>query len=219
VEVIKMVGIINMDRTEPSYFVNLKNYAAEALRQRLALALNTTKQQICVRDLLIGAPSCTTDWVDLEYLTAATANSKKQVIDSTSITAYTFSSVLASGETVPDNKMIAFFGFYDQTTLANGVDLDAIRFKRGADVLDIWNVADMYPEGIRGAGFVGAHHVRGVVASPQDIIVYNQNDPVTIEMRFDTAADKTVGLYGLIAERWGTHISNTASAPTVVTTG
>jgi hypothetical protein len=214
-----MVGIINMDRTDPSYFVNIKNYAGEALRQRLALALNTNKSQICVRDLIIGAPSCTTDWVDLEYLTAATANKKKQIIDATSITAYTFSSVLAAGETVPDNKMIAFFGFWDQTVLANGVDLDAIRFKRGADVLDIWKVDDMYPEGIAGAGFVGCQHVRGIVSSPNDIIVYNQNDPVTIEMRFDTAADKTVGLYGVIAERWGTYISNTASVPTVVTTG
>lgn len=156
-----------------------------------------TQADVVVRDLAPGdvTDAAVTDFKDIEPVTAATAGMEFWAEDAADITANDLSNVLqgeATGNRVPDNKTMGFFGFFDLTDIP---DLVAIRFRRGSDTLDFWQVEQCYayPDE-RGGMYEG-------------VIIYEANDPLSIQMNFKTAADRFVGLHGYIAERYGEQIS------------
>jgi hypothetical protein len=122
--------------------------------------------------------------------------------DSADLTAGDLSNIIATGEKIPDNKVIAFYGFFDLTP---NPDLTAIRLRRGSDVLDFWEVEHCYTDEPYGGM---CFKIEGGTLKPY-AVVYVQNDPIAIDMNFKTAADKFVGMYALMGERYGEQISKT----------
>jgi|Deesub1362A_J573_1020465.scaffolds.fasta_scaffold00652_32 hypothetical protein len=160
-----------------------------------------------VRDLVPGDPTASnvTDFVDITFKTAQTTGQEFWAEDSSDITAGDLSSILTAGETVPDNKVIGFFGFFDLTP--GGSDLTAIRFKRGdSGVLDFWEVEQCYAYSDEIGGMAFRYDPEDGTYKPYAII-YGQNDKIEIEMNFKTSADKFVGLFALIGEKVGETIA------------
>jgi len=160
---------------------------------------------IAIRELVVGDEANATDFVDLNVKTAQTAGMEFWAEDSADLTAGDLSSILTSGEKVPDNKVIVIYGFFDLTP---NPDLTAIRLKRGSDVLDFWEVEHCYVKEPYG-GMCFEINTAGQLVPYT--VTYVQNDPIDIQMNFKTSADKYVGLYALIGERYGEQISKTKS--------
>lgn len=158
--------------------------------------------KVAVRELMVGDSDNASDFVDLDVKTAVATGQEGWGQDANDLTDYAFSSILATGSKVPDNKVIVFFGFTDLTA---NPDLVAIRFKRGSDTLDIWEVEHCYKSSEEVGGL--AFTTSGGSLVPY-CVSYVQNDPIDIEMIFrDGSADKRVVLMALIGERYGEHIS------------
>lgn len=152
---------------------------------------------IVVRDVGPGDPTDgnVTDFKDIEFPTAQTAGMEYWAEDAADMTGNDLSTVIrgeATGNKVPDHKAMAFFGFFD---LSSVPDLVAVRFNRGSDTLDFWEVEQCYAYSEEYGGMI------------QGAIIYEANDPQTIQMNFKVSADKFVGLNAFIAERYGETIS------------
>ena len=164
-------------------------------------------KDVAVRGLIVGDESNAADFVDLDVKTAVATGQEGWGQDANDLTDYTFSSILATGETVPDNKVIVFFGFVDLTA---DPDLVAIRFKRGSDVLDIWEVEHCYKSSEEVGGLAFTYNPDTGSFEPY-VVSYVQNDKIDIEMIFrDGSVDKRVVLLALIGERYGDTITKTA---------
>lgn len=161
-----------------------------------------TEDEVAVRELMIGDEANAADFVDLNVRTAVVSGQEFWGQDSADITPNRFSSVIATGEKVPDNKVIVFYGFTDLTP---NPDLVAIKFVRGSDTLDIWEVEHCYKSTEEVGGLAFTTDVAGNLVPY--CVAYVQNDPIDIQMIFKSASDKNVVLLALIGERYGEHIS------------
>ncbi len=161
-----------------------------------------TDDEVAVRELMIGDKANAADFVDLNVRTAVTSGQEFWGQDSEDIAANRFSSVIATGEKVPDNKVIVFYGFTDLTP---NPDLVAIKFVRGSDTLDIWEVEHCYKSTEEVGGFAFTTDVAENLVPY--CVAYVQNDPIDIQMIFKESSDKNVVLLALIGERYGEHIS------------
>jgi len=163
-----------------------------------AVELNIGKPgDIVVRDAVMGDVTTTqiTDFADvINDTTTVAAGQEFWGIDSTEITAYDLSQVIKGydGGNVKNKNVIGVFGFFDNTATP---DLTAIRLKRGSDTLDFWETEQCYANTNEFGGMIDG------------VIIWEEQDPFAIDMNFKTAADKLVGLYALVAERYGEHIS------------
>ena len=161
--------------------------------------------KVAVRELMIGDKPNAADFVDLGVKTAVATGQEGWGQDANDLTNYKFSSILATGEKVPDNKVIVFFGFTDLTP---NPDLIAIRFRRGSDILDVWEVEHCYKSSEEVGGMTFTTDAAGNLVSY--CVSYVQNDPIDIQMVFkDGSVDKQVVLLALIGERYGENISKT----------
>lgn len=161
-----------------------------------------TEDEVAVRELMIGDEANAADFVDLNVRTAVVSGQEFWGQDSADITPNRFSSVIATGEKVPDNKVVVFYGFTDLTP---NPDLVAIKFVRGSDTLDIWEVEHCYKSTEEVGGLAFTTDVAGNLVPY--CVAYVQNDPIDIQMIFKSASDKNVVLLALIGERYGEHIS------------
>jgi len=180
-----------------------ENAMRQLVEAMLKEGIVRNRNDIAIRELVIGDETNATDFVDLDVKTAQTSGMEFWAEDSADITAGDLSAILTAGEKVPDNKCIAIFGFFDLTP---NPDLTGIRLKRGSDVLDFWEVEHCYVGDEPGGMCFTYEPGTGLVPYA---VIYVQNDPISIEMNFKTSADKFVGLYALIAERYGEQISKT----------
>lgn len=166
-------------------------------RKAVELGIAPSDADIVVRDVSPGDPTDAnvTDFKDIEPLTAQTAGMEFWAEDAGDITANDLSQVFrgeATGSAVPNKKVIGIFGFYD---LSSVPDLVAIRFRRGSDTLDFWEVEQCYAY---------PNEIGGMI---DGAVVFEENDPQRIEMNFKSAADRYVGLHAYIAERYAEQIS------------
>lgn len=190
-----MPRIIPLGELTPEMIDEIRRLAEITLRKRAAEKLKLPENQIVVRELVVGDEANAADFVDLDVRTEVTTGQQFWGQDANDLTDNTLSSILASGEKVPDGKFIGFFGFVDLTP---NPDLVAIRFKRGADILDFWHVEHCYAYPDKKGGMI------------KGVIIYDQNDPIDIEMEFkDGSVDKYVVLLAYIAERYGETITKT----------
>ncbi len=158
--------------------------------------------KVAVRELMIGDKEDAADFVDLGVGIPVVTGQEFWGQYSEDIAANQFSSVIATGEKVPDNKVIVFFGFTDLTP---NPDLVAIKFVRGSDTLDIWEVEHCYKSTEEVGGLAFATDAAGNLVPY--CVAYVQNDPIDIQMIFKESSDKNVVLLALIGERYGEHIS------------
>jgi len=190
-----MPRIIPLGELDPETIWQIRKTVVDVLRRRASEKLKLPPDQIVIREVVVGDESNAADFVDLDVKTAVVSGQQYWAQDANDLTDNTLSSVLASGEKVPDNKYIAFYGFVDLTA---NPDLVAIRFKRGSDTLDFWYVEHCYAYPDKKGGMIyGA-------------ILYDEKDPIDIEMEFkDGSVDKNVVILGYIAERYGETITKT----------
>jgi len=179
-----------------------ENAMRQVIDNMIKQKIVNTPEEIAVRELVPGDETNATDFVDLDFKTKQTTGMEFWAEDSSDLTAGDLSAVLTANEKVPDNKVIAVFGFYDKTP---DPDLTGIRLKRGSDTLDFWEVEHCYIGDEPGGMCFKIDKGQFVPYA----IVWVQNDPISIEMNFKSAADKFVGLYALIGERYGEQISKT----------
>ncbi|KKW12560.1 MAG: hypothetical protein UY48_C0011G0007 [Candidatus Gottesmanbacteria bacterium GW2011_GWB1_49_7] len=178
--------------------IEIRNQAANAVLAK-AVELNVGKKAgIVVRDAVMGSltDADITDFKDVEsYATAYATGHENWAEDATDITANDLSPVIAGAGTqtraVKSKATIGCYGFFDLTV---SPDLTAIRFKRGSNTLDFWQVEQCYIGQIRG----------GMINS---VIIWEENDPLQVDMNFLTSADKFVGLNMIVAERYDEVIS------------
>jgi len=190
-----MPRIIPLGELDPETIWQIRKTVVDVLRRRASEKLKLPPDQIVIREVVVGDESNAADFVDLDVKTAVVSGQQYWAQDANDLTDNTLSSILASGEKVPDNKYIAFYGFVDLTA---NPDLVAIRFKRGSDTLDFWYVEHCYAYPDKKGGMIyGA-------------ILYDEKDPIDIEMEFkDGSVDKNVVILGYIAERYGETITKT----------
>lgn len=150
---------------------------------------------LVVRETNAGASAATTDTelVDLTFKTAATAGMQEWTIDSADLTAGDLSSVLTAALKIPDDKIVVIYGFWDRTAAP---DLCWMRFTRGQEVLDVWNVEGNY---------VQSQEVNGFTNEP---MLFEDDDVIKWEVNAKSAADKPIGLYGYTVERAGVNVSS-----------
>ena len=160
--------------------------------------------KVAVREVMVGAQTGIADFVDLTVKTAVVTGQEFWGQAAADITANALSSILSTNFKVPDDKVIVFFGFTD---LTSNPDLVAIKFERGSDTLDIWQVQHCYKSKEEVGGMTFTTDPAGNLVPY--CISYVQNDPVTIKMLFKTSSDKSVVLLALIGERFGDRISKT----------
>lgn len=159
---------------------------SEMLKKRIV----TIPDEIVVRDLVVGDKANAADFVDLDVLTAVVTGQQHWAQDANDLTDNSLSSILASGEKVPDDKIIIFYGFYDRTP---NPDLVSLQFKRGETVMGFWHTQHCY---------VRTDEIPGGMA--KEPVIYYPNDPIDVRMCFvDGTVDKEVGMYALIAEKRG----------------
>lgn len=170
----------------------VKDDAVEAVT---AMARRGGVSSVAVRDVQIKQDGSPNDFGDFQLANAVTASAQGWHIDAASLTANTLSSILTSGEQVPDNKFVVWYGFVD---LSDVSDLDAVKFDRGADTLGYFEVEDVYAYGDAPNGAVFAEGVP-----------YKQNDPIDLKLRYatGTAARRTV-ILGVIAEETSVRLSS-----------
>jgi len=179
-------------------------------------AINTVKElmvqqgivnspdDVAIRELLVGDAANAADFVDLGVKTPVATGQEGWGEDAADLTNYAFSNILETNAKVPDNKVIVFFGFTDLTA---DPDLVAIKFVRGSDTLDIWEVEHCYKSSEEVGGFSFTTDSESGELVPY-CVSYGQNDPISIQMIFrDGSADKKVVLHALIGERYGDRIS------------
>jgi len=166
--------------------------------QGLKLIKGVSEGDLIVRELVIGDEANAADFVDLNVRTAVATGQQEWAQDANDLTDRTLSSVLASGETVPDEKVIGVYGFIDLTP---NPDLVMLRFKKGSEVKDIWQVEHCY----------GKEPYGGINVDENGnlkLIVWQPNDPIDWEMCFkDGSVDKYVRLFALIAEKVGERVT------------
>lgn len=158
--------------------------------------IGASEMALIVRETNAGAAAGTADagLIDLTFLTASVAGQEFWGEDAADLTANTLSSIFTADLPIPDDKIVVIYGFWDRTAAP---DLIMVRFKRGQEVLDVWNVEGSY---------VQPFEVNGFTNEPQ---IYEDDDVIDVQMAFKTAADKLVGLYAYTVERAGVNISQT----------
>jgi len=161
-----------------------------AIRRGIGLS----EGEIVVRETWAGASTATADpqLIDLTFKTAAVGGMEYWGEDAGDITADTLSSVLTANLTIPDDKIIVIFGFFDRTS---SPDLYALKFIRGQEVFDVWQVEGCY---------VQQDEVGGMTNEP---MIFEDDDVIDVQMGFKISADKLVGLYSYTFERAGVNIS------------
>lgn len=158
-----------------------------------AKVLKADPKNIVVRDIVVGDSTNAADWVDLSVKTAIVAGQQFWGQSASDLTSNQLSSILAAGERIDDNKLVAFFGWVDLTP---NPDLVKIRFKKGQEIKAVWYAEHVY----------AWKEVVGGVA--QQFIIYYPKDPIDIQMEFkDGSTNKYVALFGFIAELAGEQIS------------
>jgi len=191
--------VIPLAELEKSDKQAIRDAAEKALRERvIALRIVTNPKDVVVREMTVGAAAVIAGAVkDFTLAGTPTTNSIEWEENSTIVTAaFTPAAILVTGSTVPDSKCVAIYGFFDKTP---NPDLLQIALKRGSDTLDLYHTEHCY---------VYPEEVGGLTRS---VTVYDQNDSIQFEMTFKTAATsaapKFVGLYALIAEKYGVNLT------------
>ena len=182
------------------YSISIRNNATEQLLAKaMELGIGKTEESIVVRDAVMGdvTDGNVTDFKDLEsYATAQTAGMENWAQDATDVnTSKDLKSVIAGAGTtaraVKNKAVLGCFGFFDNS--ANPA-LTAIRFKRGSNTLDFWEVEQCYA-GIRNGGMING------------VLMWEENDPLTIDMNHMFEGDYFVGLHMIVAERYDEVVS------------
>jgi len=151
-------------------------------------------EQIVVREVIVGDETNVANFVDLNTKTAAVSGQTNWMLDAADLTTDQFSSVLASGEQVDDNKAIGFYGFWDKDATPS---LTRLAFKDGSATRAVFEVEHCY-----------AYRNGPVAGLFQRPIYYEEKEKIDLQFAFrDASVDHNTGLYGLVAERWGDHIS------------
>lgn len=185
------------------YRVAAYEYAINRVKELMVQeGIVDSPDKVAVRELMVGDEDNAADFVDIDVKTAVATGQEGWGQDSADLTDYTFSSIFKTGAKIPDNKVVVFFGFTD---LTSSPDLVAIKFVRGSDTLDIWEVEHCYKSSEEVGGL--AFTTDGGELVPY-CVSYVQNDPIDVQMIFRSGAtDKRVVLLALIGERFGDHIS------------
>lgn len=152
------------------------------------------REEYVIRELVAGDSSDATDFVDLDQsATAQTTGQQNWAQDSTVFTAGDLINVIASGQTVPDQKFIGIYGMFDKSANPKTIGLD---FSDGAGRKDFWQPEHIY-----------AYHGSAPMGITQRPIFFSQNTPIKVGVNVKTAIDQFVGLRALICEKWGSTLS------------
>lgn len=165
----------------------------KALLDLAASELKISPNKVVIRDIQVAQDGSPNDWGDIQLANSVSANAQGWHIASASLSANQLANIINSGEKIDDNKWVVFYGVVD---LSSEADLDAIQFERGSDTLQVVATEDIYayensPEG-------------GIFSEP---VLYEQNDPITIKLRYATTVEKHTVLQGFIAEQPGQRVS------------
>jgi hypothetical protein len=174
--------------------------------------------EIITRRLIIGDQSGThADLVcDLDIVsTAQLAALVRQTQDSSNITAGDLSHMLVSGETIPSQKAVAIYGFIDLTPEPDR-DLVALQFKRGnSDVVGFFPTQHCYVGDLPNGGVFGeprpvfsGQMISDVKFTPY-IMLWEEEEKITMRGIWGTSTDKMVIILGFISEKIGENISPT----------
>ncbi|KKW12561.1 MAG: hypothetical protein UY48_C0011G0008 [Candidatus Gottesmanbacteria bacterium GW2011_GWB1_49_7] len=182
------------------FSISIRNNATEqVLAKALELGIGKNKDSIVVRDAVMGdvTDGNVTDFKDVEcYSTAQTSGMENWAQDATDVNpSRDLKSVIAGAGTtaraVKNKAVIGCFGFFDNSP---NPALTAIRFKRGSNTLDFWQVEQCYA-GLRNGGMING------------VLIWEENDPMTIDMNHNWEGDYFVGLNMIVAERYDEVVS------------
>ena len=174
----------------------IRDYVVERLYQLtvdhgISRDLDAAHEEMVVREVVVGDESDATDFVDLDFATAAVTGQQNWLIDSADLTAGDLSNVLVSGETVPDQKIIGVYGFFDRSPNPNVIGLAGAS---GSGRVDFWQPEHCY----------AYPNVAGLTERPMFFV---QNNQIKLEVNAKAARDIPLGFRALIIERWGDVIS------------
>lgn len=172
-----------------------KKMIAHNLKQKLIdQGVANSPEDLVVREAVFGDKTNATDFVDFDYGTAAISGQENQLIANEDLTADQFSSILATGEQVPDNKAIGIYGFWDKDS---NPSLRGIRFRDGSSDRTVYEPEHCYA--------YRDSYVEGVFQRPT---YYAEKETFDPQVRFtDASVDHNVGFHVLLAERWSDTIS------------
>lgn len=132
--------------------------------------------------------------VDLLYLTAVVAGQTFWGFDAASLVAVTLSSIWAAGAVVPNNT---WFGFTGMWSVEN--DWDAASFVSGSNTVELWQLDHIVKPNME--------LIRGFCRDDDDFVLFAENRPIIMNVRFRTAVDKIAGFIAYTCERIGITIS------------
>jgi len=149
---------------------------------------------LVIREVQVGDETNATDFVDLDVQTAQTSGMQNWAQDDDDLTSGDLSSILASGEMVPDGKSIGIFGFFDKTAIP---DAHLLSLETGSGMLFLSQIEHCY-------AYLGDVPM-GISDMPT---FYKQTDKIDPKVAFkDGSFDKFFGLRAYICEKWGDIVS------------
>lgn len=172
----------------------IRTFAAEAGKRKAVECQIAKYEDLVARDMVFYDVGAATDFGDYDAGgTDAVAGQENWLHDQTKFTAGDLSAIATGTTAVPDSKIWVFFGFTD---LSASPELSAIRFRRGSDDLDFWEVEQCYAY---------PNEVGGMI---KGAIVYEQNDPITVQFNVTGGAtDLNIPLLAYVIERYGERIT------------
>jgi hypothetical protein len=168
-----------------------------ALQRATELIKGVTRKDLIIREIVPGDESDATDFVDFDFKTAATTGQEEWTEASADLTAGDLSSVIATGETINDDTVLAIYGFVDLTP---SPDMTMAAFYKGSEVKDIWEVEHCYAQAPYGG--INMDENGNVV-----VLVWGPKDPFNIKQNHKSAANKNVVYLGFVVEKLGKRIT------------
>lgn len=180
----------------------LRAAEAKAIERAIAKNVAATKGMtpaearplLNLRQVFLGVT--TAEIEDFAVLTGARAAQESWGQDAADLTVDVFSSILAAAEKLNEDQACVFYGFIDLSSVPM---LTSVRFKRGPDTLDTWEVEHCYGQGENGG-------------LAERLIVFDPKDKMDIEMNFRSGDhDQHVVLFNIVAEPYGLTTSSPKS--------
>lgn len=152
------------------------------------LSIPAAKKTLNIRQAFIGVAGGEVE--DLAVLTAVRAAQESWGQDAADLTVDVFSSILAAAETMAKNRALVVFGFIDLSSVPM---LSALKFERGPDLLDLWEVEHCY-------GF--PQEANGGLS--ESMLRWGPEEQIKFEANFKSGDfDQHVVLFTMIAETFG----------------
>ena len=169
----------------------IRNAAKEAGINKAVEGKIASRENLVARDMVLGN-GAVANFADITNVTAAVALQEQWLWDAVDLVADNLTNVCGT-TAVPDSKVFVFFGFTD---LSASPELTAIRFRRGSDDVDFWEVEQCYAY---------QNEVGGMI---KGAILFEQNDPIQIQFNVSGGlVDLRIPLLAYVIERYGERIS------------